>query len=98
MNLLRLGSYANLSSRVLALSQPLFHLGEESFYIGGEAGYTNGFNAKMVVQNISVEMDSAAIFKAMWSKVGVDLEIQPRESAVYRSINTASSQATVKAT
>ena len=56
-----------------------------------EAGYPKGFKTKMMVQNISTQMDPAAVVKAMWAKVGVDLEIQPRETAVYNAANTARS-------
>lgn len=56
-----------------------------------EAGYPNGLKAKMIVQNISQHMDSASAIKAMWAKVGVDVELQPREGAIYRSINSARS-------
>lgn len=53
-----------------------------------EAGYPNGFKTKILVQNTSSQLDPAAVFKAMWAKVGVDVEIQPREAAVYTSINS----------
>ncbi|MBI4284143.1 MAG: ABC transporter substrate-binding protein [Chloroflexi bacterium] len=51
-----------------------------------DAGYPRGFKTKMIVQNTSTHLDPAATFKAMWAKIGVDVEIQPRESAVYTSI------------
>lgn len=57
-----------------------------------EAGYPNGFKTRMIVENTSSSMDVAAAFKAMWDKVGVDVELQPREEAVYRAINSARSQ------
>ncbi|MFC2020715.1 ABC transporter substrate-binding protein [Chloroflexota bacterium] len=51
-----------------------------------EAGYPDGFKAKMVMPAASEFGDMAAIIKDMWSKVGVDLELQAKESATFESI------------
>jgi peptide/nickel transport system substrate-binding protein len=51
-----------------------------------EAGFPNGFKTTMVVQNLPSMIDSATVFKSMWGKVGVDVEIQPKESGVYSAI------------
>ena len=51
-----------------------------------EAGYPNGFKTKMIVWNTSTHMDAAQVLKATWAKVGIDLEIQPREFSVYTAI------------
>lgn len=56
-----------------------------------EAGYPNGFKTKMIVQNVSRDMDPAAVFKAMWAKIGVEVELQPREAAVKAAMQTARS-------
>ncbi|MBI4284010.1 MAG: hypothetical protein HY663_06030 [Chloroflexi bacterium] len=60
---------------------------ERANHLLAEAGYPNGFKAKMIVQNTSTMMDLAAAFKAMWAKVGVDLEIQPKEGSVFTAIS-----------
>ena len=52
-----------------------------------EAGYPNGFKTRIITQNVSIWMDPLAAVKSMWAKVGVDLEIQPRELAVYNSVS-----------
>lgn len=51
-----------------------------------EAGYPNGFKSKVIVQNISTAIDAISAVKAMWAKVGVELEVQPRETAVFTGI------------
>jgi len=51
-----------------------------------EAGYPEGFKAKMIVLSGFGVEDLASVYKAMWAKVGVDVELQPREMGVYSSI------------
>ncbi len=52
-----------------------------------EAGYPNGFKAKIIVNTVPASnVDFLETVKAMWAKVGVSLEIQPKEPAVYTSI------------
>jgi peptide/nickel transport system substrate-binding protein len=51
-----------------------------------EAGYPNGFKAKIVCRNTIADVDFLSAVKAMWAKVGVELEIQPKELGVYTSI------------
>ncbi|MBI2850048.1 MAG: ABC transporter substrate-binding protein [Chloroflexi bacterium] len=54
-----------------------------------EAGYPNGFKTTMIVQSTSTEIDAASVIKAMWVKVGVDVELQPKELTTYSAISTA---------
>jgi peptide/nickel transport system substrate-binding protein len=49
-----------------------------------DAGYPNGFKTTMVIP--SAGSDRAETLKSMWAKVGVDVEIQLRETAVYNNI------------
>jgi peptide/nickel transport system substrate-binding protein len=51
-----------------------------------EAGYPDGFKAKMILYNGLSSVDVAAIYKDMWAEVGIDLELQPKEQAVYNAI------------
>ncbi len=52
-----------------------------------EAGYPSGFKSKIVVQNVAAVVDLASIIKDQWSKIGVDLEIQPKDTGTYNSIS-----------
>lgn len=49
-----------------------------------EAGYPNGF--KTSITTTSDEVDFFSIWKDMWAKVGIDLKIDVRESAVVTSL------------
>jgi len=51
-----------------------------------EAGYPNGFRSRIVCNNVAGDVDFLSAVKSMWAKVGVDLEIQPKESAVYTNM------------
>ena len=51
-----------------------------------EAGYPNGFKSKIIVNNVVMDVDFLSAVKAMWAKVGVDLEIQVKEAGVYTSL------------
>ncbi len=55
-----------------------------------EAGYPNGFKASIIVSSAPTNGVSGVDFleavKAMWAKVGVTLDIQVKEPAVYTSI------------
>ena len=49
-----------------------------------DAGYPNGFKTTMIAPTAG--SDLAETYKAMWAKVGVDVDIQLRETAVYNNI------------
>jgi peptide/nickel transport system substrate-binding protein len=51
-----------------------------------DAGYPNGFKAKLTIDSTSNASDMAQAIKAMWIKVGVDMEIQIKENAVFSQI------------
>ncbi|OGO36836.1 MAG: hypothetical protein A2147_10145 [Chloroflexi bacterium RBG_16_57_8] len=51
-----------------------------------EAGYPNGFKTKIICDGASTQPDLLSIVREDLLKVGVDMEIQPKESGVYTSI------------
>ena len=54
-----------------------------------DAGYPNGFKAEVLVPSVpQARVDEASIIKDLWSKIGVDISIQPTESAALTSIVT----------
>ncbi len=53
-----------------------------------EAGYPNGFRTEMLVNSASVaEIDMATIFKEMWAKIGVVVDLLPREPGVKANMS-----------
>ena len=48
-----------------------------------DAGYPDGFKAKIVCSSDQSQVDALSVFQSMWAKVGVDLEIQIKEPGVY---------------
>jgi peptide/nickel transport system substrate-binding protein len=56
-----------------------------------EAGYPNGFKSKLVLQNTAAVIDLASIVKDQWAKVGVELELQTKDTGTYNSISVTRS-------
>lgn len=54
-----------------------------------EAGYPQGFKAKIVVQNTSQRIDEMSIIKDMWSKIGVDVTLDLKEPGTYAPLVAA---------
>jgi peptide/nickel transport system substrate-binding protein len=51
-----------------------------------EAGFPNGFKTTLTIDSTPTASDMAQAIKAMWIKVGVDVEIQIKENAVFSQI------------
>jgi len=49
-----------------------------------EAGYPDGFKTEIVCYAFPTQVDLLSLIKAMWAEVGVDLEIQGKEVAVWQ--------------
>jgi peptide/nickel transport system substrate-binding protein len=50
-----------------------------------DAGYPNGFKAKIVVYNTAFNTDYVSVVKGMWGKVGIDLSIELVDFGVYNT-------------
>ena len=53
-----------------------------------EAGYPNGFKVTAIVSSAGSDVDEAAVFKAMWAKVGIDLNLDVRDVGTYTNFVT----------
>ena len=63
---------------------------EKAKQLLAEAGYPDGFAAKIVCYDTGV--DVLSITKAYWADIGVDLQLDVREYAVYQGIQSRSKQ------
>jgi peptide/nickel transport system substrate-binding protein len=54
-----------------------------------EAGLPNGFKTEIICQNLPEMVDYFSVIKNMWSKVGVDLTINPLETGVFNTTMNA---------
>jgi len=54
-----------------------------------EAGYPDGFQAKILAPSDPQRVDELSIFVDQWAKVGIELILDVRESGVYNGINIA---------
>jgi ABC-type transport system substrate-binding protein len=52
-----------------------------------EAGYPNGFKTSVVCSNDTTTVDVMSAYQAMWAKIGIDLNIDIKEFAVYNGIS-----------
>jgi len=57
---------------------------EKARQLLSEAGFPEGFKTKALVT--AAEIDYFAVLKDMWSKVGIDLELEVKEPGTHRSI------------
>jgi len=53
-----------------------------------EAGYPTGFKTNIICSNVASQVDYLSVIKDMWSKVGIELILNPKDPAVYSSINS----------
>ncbi|MEK7353176.1 MAG: ABC transporter substrate-binding protein, partial [Chloroflexota bacterium] len=83
--------YTPLEKQPAAVQELYKYNPEKAKQLLKEAGYPQGFKAKMVIQSTSTAGDLAAVIKDMWAKVGVDVELQPRDAGVFSSMFAARS-------
>jgi len=51
-----------------------------------DAGYPNGFKTSVVSRTVTDDVDYLSAIKSMWSKVGVDLTLDTKDTGVWNSI------------
>jgi len=60
---------------------------EKAKQLMAEAGYPNGFKAKMVHRSdVDWQVDLATVLQEMWSKIGVELELEPMDYGAFTSV------------
>jgi peptide/nickel transport system substrate-binding protein len=91
-----------VNSQLISLYKPLSELPqsvqdlfkynpEKAKQLLKDAGYANGFKATVAVQNDPQLTDELSVYKDMWSKVGIDLTIDPKEAAAFVALQNARS-------
>jgi len=59
---------------------------EKAKQLLAEAGYPNGFKTKVICYMTRYQTDVLSMVKDMWAKVGVELEIEPKDYGTWLSI------------
>jgi peptide/nickel transport system substrate-binding protein len=82
-------AYLSLDEAPAAVQDLYKYQPEKAKELLAAAGYPNGFDCTMVVQNITTPIDYASILKDEWSKVGVRVTLQEKETGTYNSITNS---------
>jgi len=80
------GVYTSLEQLPVSTQELYKYNPEKAKQLLKEAGYPTGFKAKLVLSSSSAAGDLAAVIKDMWAKVGVEIELQPKDATLYSSI------------
>ena len=84
--------YTPLSEMPQAVQDLYVYNPEKAKQLLKEAGYPNGIKLSVIAPSVPERVDEVSVFKSMWAKVGIELSIDVKETAVYNNINTARSQ------
>jgi len=65
---------------------------EKAEQLLAEAGYPNGFSCQVLTSSTAIAIDNLSVVKGYWAKIGVDLQIDARDYAVFTSIYSRKKQ------
>ena len=80
------GAYVHLEELPESVQELYGYNPEKAKQLLADAGYPNGFKAKIICYNQRAYTDPLTMVKAMWAKVGVELELEPKEWGAYTSV------------
>jgi peptide/nickel transport system substrate-binding protein len=80
------GAYVPLEQLPESVQELYEYNPEKAKQLLAEAGYANGFKAKIICYNQRAYTDPLTMIKAMWAQVGVELELEPKEFGAFTSI------------
>ena len=80
------GAYVPLEQLPESVQELYGYNPEKAKQLLADAGYPNGFKAKIICYNQRAYTDPLTMVKAMWAKVGVELELEPKEWGAYTSV------------
>jgi peptide/nickel transport system substrate-binding protein len=80
------GAYVPLEQMPKAVQELFEYHPDKAKQLLAEAGYPNGFKAKIICYNQRAYMDPLQMVQDMLSKVGIQLEIEPKDYATFTSL------------
>jgi peptide/nickel transport system substrate-binding protein len=80
------GAYTPLEKLPESVQELFGYNPEKAKQLLADAGYPNGFKVSIVCWNLRAYVDPLTMVKAMWAKVGVDLEIDAKEYGPFTSV------------
>jgi peptide/nickel transport system substrate-binding protein len=80
------GAYVPLEELPASVQELYSYNPDKAKQLLKDAGYPDGFKATIICYNQRAYTDVLTMVKAMWAKVGVDLEIQPKDFASFTGI------------
>lgn len=80
------GAYMPLEQLPRSVQELFEYHPDKAKQLLAEAGYPNGFKAKIICYNHRAYLDPLQMVKDMWSKIGVELEIEPKDYATFQGI------------
>ncbi len=80
------GAYMSVYEMPQAVRELYSYNPEKAKQLLADAGYPNGFKTKVIAYNTRLAMDVLQMIKDMWAKVGVEMEIEPKDYGTWLSL------------